>query len=107
MNYTVAILGMAAVTFLAKASVFVLGDRIRFSPLVRDALDFVPVTALAAIAVPLMLAPDGGDLRLTWRNPHLVAGIAAIAIAAATRRQLLTIVLGLAVFVAWRLGVAG
>jgi len=107
MTYTVAILGMAVVTFIAKASVFILGDRIRFSPLVRDALDFVPVTVLTAIAVPLMLAPGGGDLQFTWRNPQLVAGIAAILIAAVTRKQLLTITLGLAIFFAWRFGVIG
>ena len=107
MTYTVAILGMAVVTFIAKASVFILGDRIRFSPLVRDALDFVPVTVLTAIAVPLMLAPGGGDLQFTLRNPQLVAGIAAILIAAVTRKQLLTIALGLAIFFAWRFGVVG
>jgi len=41
-------------------------------------------------------------LELTWRNPQLVASIVAVAVCVATRRQLLTIVAGLAVFFCWQ-----
>jgi branched-subunit amino acid transport protein len=103
MTGTWMIVGMAVVTFIIKAGMFILGGRIAFPPLLQQALGFVPVTVLTAIIVPMVLAPHGGGLELTWRNPQLVAAVAAILIAASTRRQLLTIVVGLAVFFGWQL----
>ncbi|AKJ67443.1 hypothetical protein PATSB16_11350 [Pandoraea thiooxydans] len=105
MNYTVMIAGMAVVTIFIKAVIFVLGDRVSFPPLLREALAFVPVTVLTAIIVPMVLAPHGHGLELTWRNPQLVAALAAIVVCAATRHQLLTIGVALAVFFGWQFGV--
>lgn len=107
MIYVAMILGMAAITVAIRAAMFVLGDRIVFPPLARQALDFVPVTVLSAIIVPLVAAPHGGGLELTWRNPQLVAAIAAVAICAATRHQLLTIVTAMLVFFGWQFGILG
>ncbi|MBU6491400.1 MAG: AzlD domain-containing protein [Burkholderiales bacterium] len=105
MNYTVMIAGMAVVTVFIKAVIFVLGDRVSLPPLLREALAFVPVTVLTAIIVPMVLAPHGHGLELTWRNPQLVAALAAIVVCAATRHQLLTIGVALAVFFGWQFGV--
>lgn len=105
MTYTLMIAGMAVITFVTKAALFVLGDRIVFPALLKEALAFVPVTVLTAIVVPMVLAPNGTGLELTWRNPQLVAAIAAIAVCAATGRQLLTILVALAVFFGWQFGV--
>lgn len=102
MNYALLILGMAVITCLIRAAVFVLGERISFSPLVRTALGFVPVTVLTAIIVPMVVAPHGGEAELTWRNPQLVGALAACAVSALIRRPLLTIAVGLAVFFAWQ-----
>lgn len=102
MSTTLTILGMAVITFAIKALVFILGDRVRFSRSMRQALAFVPVTVLTAIIVPMILAPHGQGLELNWRNPQLVAGLVSIAICLATRQQLLTIMLGLAVFFGWQ-----
>jgi branched-subunit amino acid transport protein len=102
MSATLTILGMAVITFAIKALVFILGDRIRFSPAMRQALAFVPVTVLTAIVMPMILAPHGQSLELSWRNPQLVAALVAVAICLATRHQLLTIMLGLAVFFGWQ-----
>ncbi|TFW09553.1 AzlD domain-containing protein [Oxalobacteraceae bacterium OM1] len=96
------VLGMAAVTVFIKAAIFVLGGRVSFPPLLQQALGFVPVTVLTAIIVPMILAPHGGGAELDWRNPQLVASIVAILVSAATRRQLLTIVIGLVVFFGWQ-----
>ncbi len=106
MNYVALILGMAVITCLIRAAVFVLGERIVFPPLVRTALGFVPVTVLTAIIVPMAVAPHGGDAELTWRNPKLVGALAACGISALTRRPLVTIAVGLAVFFAWQALVA-
>lgn len=102
MNYAVLILGMAAITFLIRSTVFMLGERIVFPPLVRTALEFVPVTVLTAIIVPMAVTPHGGALELTWRNSQLVAALVTCFVSAATRRPLLTIALGLAVFFLWQ-----
>jgi branched-subunit amino acid transport protein len=105
MSYTILILGMAVITVAIKAGIFLLGDRIVFPPWLKQALGFVPVTVLTAIIVPMILAPHGGGLELTSRNPQLIASLAAVIVCAWTRHQLLTIVVGLAVFFGWQLGV--
>ena len=104
MSATVTIIGMAVITFLVKATVFILGDRVRFSPALRQALSFVPVTVLTAIIVPLVLSPHGQGLELTWRNPQLAGAVVAVIVSAITRHQLLTIAIGLAVFFGWQYG---
>ena len=102
MNYVLLILGMAVITFAIRSTVFLLGERIVFSPLVRTALGFVPVTVLTAIIVPMAVTPHGGAPELTWRNPQLIGALAACLVSAVTRRPLLTIAVGLAVFFAWQ-----
>lgn len=107
MSYTILVLGMAAVTVFIKAIIFILGGRVTFPPLLQQALGFVPVTVLTAIIVPMILAPHGGDMELSWRNPQLVGAIAAVLVSAATGRQLLTITIGLLVFFGWQFGMTG
>ncbi|CAD6563306.1 AzlD domain-containing protein [Paraburkholderia sabiae] len=102
MNYVLLILGMAVITWLIRTAVFVLGDRVVFPPLVRTALGFVPVTVLTAIIVPMAVSPHGTEAEITWRNPQLIGALAAIAVSALTRRPLLTIAVGLAVFFVWQ-----
>lgn len=102
---TVMILGMAAVTAFVKAALFILGDRVVFPPLLKQALGFVPVTVLTAIIVPMILSPNGEGLELTWRNPQLVGALAAVLVCVATAKQLPTIAVGLGVFFVWQLGV--
>jgi branched-subunit amino acid transport protein len=107
MMYTLMIVGMALITVFVKAAIFMLGERAAFPVWLKEALAFVPVTVLTAIIVPMVLAPHGQGIELSWRNPQLVAACAAVLVCAATRRQLLTIVVGLAVFFAWQFGVLG
>ena len=102
MSATLTILGMAVITFVVKALVFILGDRVTFSPNLKLALGFVPVTVLTAIMVPMVLAPHGQGLELSWRNPQLVAAVFAVVVCAATKHQLLTILSGLLVFFGWQ-----
>jgi len=103
---TITILGMAVITVLIKAVIFILGERVAFSPLAKQALGFVPVTVLTAIIVPMVLAPHGAGMELSWRNPQLVAAILAVLVCATTRHQLLTIVAGLGMFFGWQFWLA-
>ncbi|EDZ98554.1 branched-chain amino acid transport [Burkholderia sp. H160] len=102
MSYVVLIVGMAAITWLIRAAVFVLGDRLVFPPLLRTALSFVPVTVLTAIIVPMAVSPHGNNAELTWHNPQLVGALAAIVVSVLTRRPLVTIAVGLVVFFVWQ-----
>ena len=107
MSHTWMILGMAAATVFIKATIFVLGGRVSFPPLLQQALGFVPVTVLTAIIVPMVIAPHNEGLELTWRNPQLVASIIAILVCAATKKQLLTIAVALIAFFGWQFAVLG
>ncbi len=99
------ILGMALVTFAIRYSLFAFPD-LRFPPLVRQGLHYVPTAVLTAIVVPGMVMPDGQDWALHMENAYLLAGLAAIAIAALSRHLLATIGGGLLVFfvLRWAMG---
>lgn len=107
MNYVILIAGMAVITFAIRCAAFAFGERLKFSPSVRTALNFVPVTVLTAIIVPMTFAPHNGAAELTWRNPQLIGASAALAVCALTRKPLLTIAVSLAVFFFWQLVVLG
>ena len=104
MNYwqeALLILGMMAVTFGVRYPVLALSGRVRMPLWLVKALGYVPVAVLSAIVVPMMLAPQGA-MQLSFYNEYLVAGITSIVFVAVTRHLLLTIVLGMALFLALR-----
>ena len=103
MGITATIIGMSAITILIKALIFILGDRVAFALWLKKALEFVPVTVLTAIIVPMVLAPHGHEMELDWRNAQLIGALFAVLVCVATRHQLLTIIAGLTVFFAWQL----
>lgn len=105
MSYWWLILGMTAITFLMRYSLFALPN-LRFAPVVRQGLHYVPTAVLTAIVVPGMLIPDGEHWQLSLDNAYLLAGVAAIAIAAISRNLLATIGCGMAVFfvLRWAMG---
>lgn len=105
MTYGWLILGMAAITFLMRYSLFA-WPNLRFPPLVRHGLHYVPTAVLTAIVVPGMLLPDGAHWQLSLDNAYLLAGIVSIGIAAFSRNLLATIGGGLLVFflLRWAMG---
>jgi branched-subunit amino acid transport protein len=107
MNWVLTILGMAVVTYATKATILLLGNRIALSGGVRRALEFVPICVLTAIVVPITLAPHGGGIELTWRNPQLVAALVAVAASRLRFGLLAAITVSLAVFFAWKFLVLG
>lgn len=105
MTYWWLIMGMAAITFLMRYSLFA-WPNLRFSPLVRQGLHYVPTAVLTAIVVPGMLLPDGAHWQLSLDNAYLLAGIVSIGIAAMSRNLLAAIGGGLLVFflLRWAMG---
>jgi branched-subunit amino acid transport protein len=101
MNEVLLIAGMALVTFLIRYPALAILGRISLPDMLIRALRYVPVAVLTAIIVPLMLMPDGVP-EFSVSNPFLVAGIASVFISWRTKNLLLTIGLGMMIFLAWR-----
>jgi branched-subunit amino acid transport protein len=95
------VLGMAAITFSLRYSLFA-WPQLRFPPLLRKGLHFVPTAVLSAILLPGLLMPGGGPLQLGWENAYLLGGLAAVLIALLSRHLLATILGGLLVFFSLR-----
>ena len=99
------VIGMLAITFATRYSFFAWPD-LRFPPLLRQSLNYVPIAILTAIIVPGMFMPDGHTLDASLNNAYLLAGLFTIAVAAFTRHLLTTVAGGLVAFVLlrWALG---
>jgi branched-subunit amino acid transport protein len=99
------IAGVAATTFLLRASFIVFADPRRFPHAFRRALIFVPPAVLAAIVTPGLAMPHG-HWDLTLANPRWIAGAIAMALAARSRHPLTAIGGGLAVLwlLEWAIG---
>jgi branched-subunit amino acid transport protein len=101
MNEVLLIAGMAAVTMAARIPVLMLLSRRKLPEGVTRALRYVPPAVLAAIILPIAVLKDGQPY-LAIENATLAASVAAVLIAWRTRNLLLTIVLGMAILLAWR-----
>lgn len=95
------VLGMLAVTFGVRFPVLKLAGARDLPNWLRRALRYVPVAVLTAIVVPMMLMPEGA-LWISVANAHIVAGVVAAVIAAVTRHLMLTIVVGMSLFLLLR-----
>ena len=90
------IAGMAVVTYATRIGMIAILGRWQVSPLARRAIHYVPIAAFAAIILPAFFE-RGGNMPIAFDDVRLVAGVAAIVVAALTRRTLLTIVVGMGV----------
>lgn len=94
MDLALLILGMAGVTFATRYVMIAILRRWNVSRDTARALEYVPIAAFAAIIAPDLFL-RAGQSGIALYNPRLVAGIAAIIVAARTRRVLLTIAVGM------------
>ena len=86
---------VGVLTLGIRLSFMVFMGKTRISPMVQQALRFVPVAVLSALIAPALFLP-GGSLNLSFANVRLIAGILAILVAWRTKNVLLTIVMGMA-----------
>lgn len=96
MDFALLILGMAAVTFLARYSMIAVLGRWNVPPDLTRALAFVPIAAFAALVAPELFLRDG-QVAAELSNPRFVAGVAAIGVAFLTRNVVITLVTGMGV----------
>ena len=92
-----AILGVTAATFITRSSLFVLGARVQFPPMVEAALRFAPACALAAIVAADLVFVEG-HLQIGLSNHKLIAGCIGIVIFAISRSIIGTIAGGMMAF---------
>lgn len=95
MTVWLTILGMSAVTMLARTAFLLLPPEVETPPLLRRALRYVPAAVLTAIWAPEVLMV-GGTASLAPGNERLLAGAVAFAVAWRSRGTFATIVAGLA-----------
>jgi len=93
MNLWITILIIGLLTFAIRLSFILLFGVIEVPLLLRRALRFVPAAVLSAIILPDLL------LRIGLDNDRLLAGLVAIGVAWLSKNVLLTIAVGMAVFV--------
>jgi branched-subunit amino acid transport protein len=100
MNVWLLIVLCGVITFAIRLSFIAAEGKVVFPPGFRRLLAFVPVATLTALVIPDLLMPQG-TLWLAWDNARLLAGLAAMAIAATTRSVLWTLTGGFLVLAVW------
>lgn len=90
---TIIIIGL--LTFGIRLSFIVFMGKAQISPMLQQALRFVPVAVLSALVAPALFLPKG-SLDVSFGNARLIAGFIAILVAWRTKNVLLTIVVGMA-----------
>ena len=91
------IIGMITVTFSPRYLPIALAGRFRIHPLLRRALEFVPIAVLTSIISQTSLIHDG-ELDLAFDNAYLYGLIAAILMAWISKHTFKTILVGLLVY---------
>lgn len=102
MNEFLLIAGMAVVTFGIRYSMFAVAGKVEFPAGLVNALKYVPPAVLTAIVVPAVLMPGGEKLDLSYTNAYLVGALVAGVVGWTSKNLLLTIVVGMAVFLGWQ-----
>ncbi len=101
MNEALLIAGMAAATIATRIPILLLLSRRPLPQGLFAALRYVPAAVLSAIIVPMVLTP-GGEWNLSWQNAALLASLVAAWVSWRTRNLLLTIMIGMAIYLLWR-----
>jgi branched-subunit amino acid transport protein len=94
LNIWLTFLGMGIITYAIRLVPILLLERFELSPLIRQALRFVPVAVLTAIITPELLMPQG-SLEFSLMNERLLAGLLAAVVAWRTNSVLWTIAVGM------------
>ena len=94
MNEWLLIIGMMLVTFIPRYLPIALAGRFRIHPLLRRALEFVPIAVLTAIISQASLIHDG-KLDVAFDNPYIYGLIAAGITAWISKNTFITIIVGL------------
>ncbi|NRA69723.1 MAG: AzlD domain-containing protein [Gammaproteobacteria bacterium] len=101
MNIWLLIILMAMVTFSIRYALYARANSIKLPAKLEQALKFSAPCVLTAILVPAVLMPQG-ELTVTFDNPYLFGAIIAILVALWKKNILLTIVISMGCFFAYK-----
>lgn len=97
------IAGLAVVTVVTRCFFFILDRPWALPAWAHRALQYAPVAALAGVVVPEVVMLNG-QLVSTWQDARLFAALAGVAVYFWRRSVLLTLVLGMLVYLPLHLG---
>ena len=97
------IAGLAGVTVLTRCFFFILDKPWTLPAWAHRALHYAPVAALAGVVVPEVVMSNG-QLVATWQDARLFAAVAGAAVYFWRRSVLMTLLLGMAVYLPLHLG---
>lgn len=100
----VAVLGLLALSAVTRAFFFLTREPIRLPAWAMQGLKYAPLAALTAIIAPEIVLPLSGS-ETGWLDPKWVAAPVAAAWAWWRKDMLSTIVIGMAIYLALKLGV--
>ena len=92
-----AIAGLSVVTVLARCFFFILDRPWPMPAWAQRALQYAPVAALSAVVVPEVVTLNGHFVA-TWQDARIFAALAGVAVYRWRRSVLLTLVLGMLVY---------
>ena len=97
------IVGLAGVTVLTRCFFFMSDKTWHLPGWAQRGLQYAPIAALSAVVIPEIVMSQG-QLIGTWQDARLFAAAAGTLVYFRTRNVLLTIVLGMAVYLPLHLG---
>lgn len=97
------ILGLAAVTVLTRSFFFLSSKPWHLPGWAQRGLQYAPIAALSAVVVPEIVMVQG-QLIGTWQDARLFAAVAGAGVYFWRKNVLLTIVLGMVVYLPLHLG---
>lgn len=103
MNEFALILGMFIVTFGVRYILFAMADKVSFPPLLKRALNYVPIAVLTAIIFPATLISNN-QINISLDNAYIAGALVAIGVSYWRKNMLLTVVAGMVAFALYRYG---
>ncbi|MEN9712990.1 MAG: hypothetical protein RLY90_1251 [Pseudomonadota bacterium] len=97
------IVGLAAVTVLTRGFFLMSNQTWQLPKWAQRGLQYAPIAALSAVVIPEIVMSHG-ELIGTWQDARLFAAIAGVVAYQTTRNVLLTIVVGMALYLPLHLG---
>ena len=98
----VVIIAGGVITYLIRLSFIIALERLKLPDWFTRGLRYVPPAVLSAIILPELANWNGKAVNITWNNPQILAGIAAILVAWRTRNVFITLAAGLVCFLMLR-----
>ena len=97
----IVILGMASVTYATRVGFIGVARQFELHPLLKRSLEYVPVSILAALIFPAVLAPSGRVVAPA-SNVYLWAAVVTSGVLVLTKKPWVAIVVGVASLVVLR-----